>query len=457
MPMNLSFRRPRLTRMFALAMVAVLIGGCVTTAPRTAANAGQRDLHPLVAQADALVRAGAGQEQIDALLAQLDNDRLARDAAVLAVGDPLYNHLARALLSRGLPLPRPLDRQPWQFTAGDRPTADRDGYRPPVKLAVLLPLTGEMAPVAASVRDGFLTGYYGESRRRPEVSFHDTHGSAGGALSAYDQAVAAGSDFIVGPLAREAVDAVLGRGALPVPVLALNHGRVAPPPGNVSFSLSPEDEGTAAADRLVAEGARRVLVIAAGDDSPRRSVEALRKRLAELGGTVTDVVTPAVSDFSAYTGTDGGVDAVFLAVRGNVARELMPRLALAGLAGKPRVATSQLGTGTGKPEDDNILDGIAFPSEPWTSRGYVPGMPSAENAAATVPTARGAAARLFAFGHDAWLLTAYLERLAQAPDAHVAGATGLLQVDGTGHVRRIPAWSTFRGGVVSQLADAIKH
>ena len=94
--------------------------------------------------------------RIDALLAQLDDASLGRDAARLPAGDPLYNFAGRALMGRGLPLPRPFDRGEWNFD--DRPPADRDGYRPPLKLGVLLPLTGGQAAAASAVRDGFLSG-----------------------------------------------------------------------------------------------------------------------------------------------------------------------------------------------------------------------------------------------------------------------------------------------------------
>ncbi|MFX8098647.1 penicillin-binding protein activator, partial [Acinetobacter baumannii] len=85
----------------------------------------------------------------------------------------------------------------------------------------------------------------GESRRRPEVQFYNT--AAGGALAAYERAVADGSQLVIGPLGRAEVDALFSRGQLPVPVLALNRGNVRPPAGAASFSLSPEDEGSAAA------------------------------------------------------------------------------------------------------------------------------------------------------------------------------------------------------------------
>ncbi|MCE7032729.1 penicillin-binding protein activator [Lysobacter sp. GX 14042] len=344
----------------------------------------------------------------------------------------------------------------WEVDMGERPPAGRDGYRPPMRLAVLLPLSGEMAAAAAPVRDGFMTGYHGENRRRPEVTFFDTHGTVGGALSAYDQAVAAGHDFVVGPLSREGVDGLFRRGTLAVPVLALNRGDVAPPPGNVSFSLSPEDAGIAAADRLLQQGATRVLAVIGNSDSQRRSAEALRARLADAGVEVAAVVTTAVTDFVPFA-QQGAIDGVFLALRGDAAREVVPRLSMAGLGGAPKVATSQLSSGTGDAGVDAVLDGIAFPSEPWTSRGYAPGMPSAASAAALVPTARGGAARLFGFGHDAWLLAAYLERLGGQPGAHVSGATGLLALGDDGNVERAPAWSTFRGGHVAPLADASRN
>ena len=442
----------------ALLVATALLGGCVVGPTRTSSTTPVRaPQHPLVAQASALAGDPANAAAINALLAQLDDATLAAEAAALAEGDPLYPYAGRALLRRGLPLPRPFDRVAWQFDASARPPAEADGYRPPVRLAVLLPLSGDLSAAAAPVRDGLLAGYYGESRRRPEVRFYDTHGTAGGALAAYDRAAGEGNDFMVGPLGRDEVGALFNRGALAVPVLALNRAGDVPPAGNASFSLSPEDEGIAAAGLLLERGARRVLVIAGGDDSQRRAVDALRNHLAEHGATVTGIASAGIADYSSYAQAEGGVDAVFLAVRGNVAREAMPRLALAGLAGVPRVATSHLLSGTGKPEEDRILDGIAFPGETWTSGGYVAGLAPEASVAERLPTARGGGARLFAFGHDAWLLTAYMEKLALSPDASVNGATGMLRIDGSGNVQRTPAWSTFSGGVAVPLANAGRY
>ena len=355
--------------------------------------------------------------------------------------------------------PEPARSAHWQFDGLQRPPAERDGYRPPVKLAVLLPLTGELATAAAPVRDGLLAGYYGERRRRPDIQFYDTADGAGGAIAAYQRAVAEGADQVLGPLAREEVDAVFRQTQPSVPLIALN--RASTPPANAgSYALAPEDDGTGAANFLAARNALRVLVLSSGDDNARRAVAAFDKRLQELGGGVVQVlavVGDKPADMTALmqgaVQREGGVDAVFLALRGPQARLVAPQVAAAGLSGRPRVATSQLLSGTGKASDDAALDGIVFPTDAWSVTG-VPGLPSAATTAQSLPTARGAAARLFAFGYDAWLLTAYLEHLALHGDASIPGASGTLRMDADGNVLRAPAWSTFSGGHVVPLAGS---
>lgn len=348
----------------------------------------------------------------------------------------------------------------WQFNAGNRPPAERDGYRPPMKLAVLLPLTGSLATAAAPVRDGLLAGYYGEQRRRPELVFYDTGGTAGGAGAAYAKAVAEGADQVLGPLGREEIDAVY-RGVQPsAPVIALNRGAVQPPANSASFSLAPEDDGIGAAEFLVSRNAKRVLVLSGDGDYTRRSIAAFTKRLAELEGSVAQTL-PVYGDkpadqtalLQAAAQAEGGVDAVFLALRGPQARAIAPQLAAAGLAGKPRVATSQLVSGTGDDDADRMLDGIAFPTDAWSVSG-TRGLPPAASTESRLPTARGPAAKLFAFGYDAWLLTAYLEHLALSEEGRIEGATGVLRIGADGNVVRAPAWSTFSNGVPVPLAGA---
>lgn len=440
-------------------LLALLLAACSTTTVR--APAAQRT-PPAFAEARALAatlaalppaeREAAGA-RIDRLVAQVDNATLAREAAALPPGDPLYDFAGRALINRGLPLPRPFDRN--RVATAALPPGEGDGYRPPLRLAVLLPLSGSLATAAVPVRDGLLAGYYAEHRRRPEISFHDT---AGGVAEAYARAVAAGADFIVGPLGREEVGRLFER-SLEVPVLALNRGSVAPPPGSASFSLAPEDDGIAAAEYLLAHGALRTLVLADGDEGMRRAISAFREQYEQRGGQVVaelpvaPVPVAMTEALATAAQAPGGVDALFLAVRPSQAVALSPQLLSAGLAGKLRVATSQLGSASSRETAEHALDGIAFPSDAWSVRG-VAGLPSAEGAASMLASARGPAQRLFAFGYDAWLLVAYLDRLANDPNASIPGATGALRLDGFGNVVRTPAWSTWSGSDAVPLGNA---
>jgi len=394
------------------------------------------------------------QQAIAGLLGSLDDATLRSRAAALPANEPLYNFAGRALIARGLPLPRPFDReQATQFDTSKRAPAARDGYRPPVKMAVLLPLSGRLATAAQPVRDGLLSGYYGESRQRPDIQFIDTAGTAAGAVAAYDKAVTAGVDFIVGPLGRDEVDAVFGRAQLPVPVLALNRGKSSPPSGSAGFSLAPEDDGIIAAEYLRGRERSKVLVVHSNDDNGRRAAAAFRERFTQRGGQVVATlgVNEAVGDIGAQIRAAGAVDGVLLAVKAPQGRALAPQLALAGAGGATRVGTSQLTIGAGKAEEDMALDGIVYPNEAWNVRG-VPGLPSASTAGQILPSARGASGRLFAFGFDAWKISAYLDKMAN--EGGLEGATGTLFLDSNGNVLRVPAWSTFSGGRPMPIATA---
>jgi uncharacterized protein len=345
----------------------------------------------------------------------------------------------------------------WQFD-DTRPPAERDGYRPPRKLAVLLPMTGQLATAAGSVRDGLLAGYYGERRPRPELVFYDTAGTPAGASAALARALSEGADQVVGPLGREEVMAIAAT-ASTQPVLTLNSSDAALPANVATFALSPEDEGRAIAAYLAPRNARRVLLLSSGDDNANRSVNTLRAQLQGNGGDIVDTIAVVGDDpgdltaaLRASASAEGGIDAVVLALRGSQARLVVPQLAAAGLSQRLRVATSQLMSGTGNAEEDRVLDGIVFPSESWLV-GAASALPAATALGRDLPTARGPAARLFAFGHDAWLLSGWLYHLASHPEARIEGATGRLGLQADGTVVRAPAWATFRGGIVTAQRD----
>ena len=114
----------RFGRIFPLLMLAALFAGCATTQVGGGGQVSQAERGALFAAAelarnDASLSGAAKADnarQIERLLAGVDNATLARGAAALPAGDPLYPFAGRALLNRGLPLPRPFDRgAQWRF------------------------------------------------------------------------------------------------------------------------------------------------------------------------------------------------------------------------------------------------------------------------------------------------------------------------------------------------------
>jgi outer membrane PBP1 activator LpoA protein len=356
-------------------------------------------------------------------------------------------HVVEAPVSHGPP-PEQASVRSDRANTSDFPPGE-DGYRPPARLAVLLPMSGTLASAGQSVRDGFLAAYYAETRMRPALRFYDSAGTGAGAQAALSKAVADGNQMIVGPLMREEVNAVLGSaGALPV--ITLNRGSQPPPRGSASFALLPEDEGEFAADRIADRGLRQVLVIAGRADSAQRAVAAFRRQLHERGGQVVAEVPVQgeIPDLSAQlSGFAAGAtppQAIFLALDAAPARTIASQLKASTLAALPKVATAQILNGAGG-KGDAELDGIEYPELPWLL-GHGGGLPEPGALAKSLPGARGGGQRLFAFGADAWRLAAYFERLYNEPSYAIPGATGELAISIQGGVRRTPAWAVLSGG-----------
>ena len=340
----------------------------------------------------------------------------------------------------------------------DFPPGDSDGYRPPARLAVLLPMTGTLAPAAAGVRDGFLAGYYAENRRRPVIKFYDSLGTGSGAQSAFAKAIAEGAQMIVGPLTRDEVNAISAQADGSVPIITLNRGNKSPPAGTTSFALLPDEEGAAAANRLVDRDLSNVLVFSNHSDNAQRAVAAFREALRKRGGGVVAEIavagdtTDLTAPLAALRASATPPKAVFIALEAGQARAIAAQLKASTLAGLPRISTSLILSGSNA-KSDVELDGIEYPELPWLlDQGG--NLPDADTLAKSLPSARGPAQRLFAFGADAWKLAAYFERLYDDPSFAIRGATGVLRIDVSGSVQRIPSWAVFSGGRGRASADA---
>jgi len=408
------------------------------------------------------------ETQIVATLQPLGPEALKAQALSLMPGDPLRPWLDMALRQSGQALPLVVMRP--NQAVGAVQQGEREGFRAAHRIALLLPGSGPLQAVAQPVRDGFFTAHFADANpQRAEIYVYDSGGTAAEAVAAYQKAAASGVDRIVGPLSRDAVSAVFAQGHLPVPVLALNQPErgETPPPGSVAFGLTPDAEAAQAAEHVRERGITRAVIITATEDWAERAALAFRAqfesgnaqvvgearvqegevnfstmiRQAFTGVTPVSNAAPAPGA-AAATAAD---TAVFISMRPQQARLLLPQLKLAGFANVPVFATSHIYSGNNNPGMDRDLDGVEFCDAPWLFDAVL-SLPKRSEIVRSLDSARGAGGRLFAMGMDAYALLPYMDWLAQRPDSYLAGATGQLAEDNLGRVQRLLTWARFDNG-----------
>lgn len=174
-------------------------------------------------------------------------------------------------------------------------------------IALLLPVTGGYAPVAALIRDGFLAAVERLPQPRPVVRIYDT-----GTISvtnALRNAQAEGAGFIVGPLTRDEVQEAIKARPPGLPMMLLNttdDASIAPPV--YQYALSPEDEARQIARQITGAGKRGVAVITPRDDWGKRVTDAISNELQQDGGQLVTL--------GMYDGEALDLDATITAVLG---------------------------------------------------------------------------------------------------------------------------------------------
>ncbi len=419
------------------------------------------------------------------LLARLGVEPLQHRAAAMKPGDHMLPWVNEALRQLGVTVaqPQPELQQAVGMLLPEAGADVREGYKVPAQVALLLPADGDYAAASTPIRQGFFAAYFDAGRNhapRPTVRSYNSHGTADGAVQAYQQAVRDGARLVIGPLTRGEVAAVFALPQLPVPVLALNHPDDRQlPAGNASeFGLLPETEGAQAADHMAERGLLRAYVMISGDDFAQRAANAFKAELVSRGGEVvattvlptgassfadaikslqlptTDAAPAAATPDAAAEPAAAGDTGIFISMRPNQARLLMPQLRIAKV-GLPVFATSHVYAGGDDAPANRDLDGVEFCDAPWLFDAQ-PGLPDRAAVAAKLPGARDGAARLFAFGMDAWSLVPYLDWLKAHPGSYMPGATGQLAADPFGRIRRVLTWAKFENGVARPLSGNLQ-
>lgn len=342
------------------------------------------------------------------------------------------------------------------------PPAQGPDYRPPLRLALLLPQTGSLATAGVAVRDGVLAAYYAETRSKPGIRVYDTQSTAAGAGAAYLKAVNEGAQMIIGPIGKDETAAVAAQ-LDGIPLLALN---AVDAPNNrylLTFALSPEREGELIAKRLLSRKLLKAAVFIESGDGNKRSLNAFESAYQKGGGIlVANIAAPKVekATVSADTvvkpinpvlpDTLTQATAMVFMMSGQTAKPIRAALMLNGSGEKPVFATSEI-AGSVDPAITMALDGIEFVQMPWLlGQSNALGISAAQ--LAKLPSARGGGTRLNAFGIDAWLITTHLNAWLADPNGAFNGATGSLHLEPNGRIERQLPWMVYRGGL-PQAAD----
>jgi outer membrane PBP1 activator LpoA protein len=303
------------------------------------------------------------------------------------------------------------------------------------------------------VRDGFLGAYYDDaSAMRPRVKVYDV--AARDAPSAYLQALADGSDFVVGPLTREGVAELATLADGRATTLALNFlpDGVQVPDRFFQYALSPEDEARLAARRVVADGRMTGVTLVPQSDWGRRVRAAFADELALAGGQVVDQAdyVPSTADFndtlrrllrtSGQRGSQPRPDAQFIFVGAQPVhgRLIRTQLRFNYAGAMPMYATSEIFDPAGSGNTD--LDGVIFPDMPWVLEPLGAAASAREAAERAWPGRGGQLMRLHAFGYDAFRIVGELKRMRAGGSTPLPGVTGRLTIDGQGRVRRELDW-----------------
>lgn len=361
--------------------------------------------------------------------------------------------------------------------------AQRDTYPP--RIALLLPLTGRYASLAQAVRDGAVAARFGIGSDAPELLLFDTGDQPGGASRARDAALAAGADFLIGPLTKEAVTELVAAGAPPVPQLALNYldGDAASPHRFWQFGLSPEGEAQQAAEHAIAQGWTRGIVLFPRGDWGQRMLRSFELSFLELGGTLltAQMFDPVESDYSTTIMRALNIDEsrsraqllsgmlgtrleneprrrqdaqfVFIAARDREAPLLRTQLRFHRATTLPVLATSHVYRVDGRADAD--LDGIRFADMPWTIGADDATRALRERLAAAWPETFTASSRLYALGFDALRLAPMLANFPVPLAEPVPGATGVLSMQSGNRLRRELFWAEFVQGLPRPERDAV--
>ncbi len=342
------------------------------------------------------------------------------------------------------------------------------------KVAVLLPFSGRFNAVAKAVQKGMLAAALADESGQNELLFFDTGSGGENLAAAWYSAQENQADLIIGPLDKASIEAAELMPSATVPVVLLNQSESE----YLQFTLSPEREAQEVADRMIADGHKRVLIMAPNEPWGERLTVAFAQRFVDLGGQISNnsYFQPEQNDYSAQLRqmlglvesqlrarnlqqflkinldaeevVSADIDAIFLASRPAFARLMVPQLKFHRAGAIPVYATSHVFDGLNNAQHNKDLEGLTFaisPMELQTERLL-------EILPFDIHQVEGDR-KLFAFGFDAYQLIARLEWMNRVNTGLIDGLSGKISMGFDGIFRRQLAWAQYNNGLVNSLPN----
>ena len=352
----------------------------------------------------------------------------------------------------------------------------------PQRVALLLPLSGPLAPFGQAIRDGFVAAYYRARDRGSKVPVLRIYDSLQETdfMAVYQRAVTDGAELIIGPLDKQQLSSLFTRQTLPVTTLALNRlDDGLPPLGLFQFGLAPQDEARQAADLAFNDNRHRALVIAPDSEWGDRVSASFDARWNELGGKIVastrfsgqEDLSSSIKNALLLQESESrarqlqsllgqrlefeprrreDVDMVFLLARPQEARSIKPLLAFHYAGDIPVYSTSRIYEGYPQPEKDRDINGVRFVDMPWLLEQRDP----LQELINDELEQNEAYQRMYALGVDSFQLYPRLRQLELIPNSRVYGRTGRLRLNERNEIEREMPAAVFRRGA-PQLIPAV--
>lgn len=338
-------------------------------------------------------------------------------------------------------------------------------FAPPKRMALMLPLTGQLSGPGKAIEDGFMNAYQ-NSPRYSQISARVYNTDAADVGAVYHRALEEGADYIVGPLTKADVTKIAGM-AHPVPTILLNETSKVSDDLAFQFGLSPTHEARQVATRARKAGYSKALIIAPDGEWGTEVAQAFTAQWSAYQGKIVETwqykpnedlsagvrqllhaseTAARVRPTKQVSTTDNtykrrhDFDVVFLVAYPSVARQIMPLIRYYFASDAPIYATSSVYSGIENTTEDRDLNGIIFCDMPWVFHHQL----GQEHHWSEQLNSYN---RLYALGMDSFALSGQLNQLLLFPAIGMSDQSGVIYLTKSRKLSRMLVFGQFRQGV----------